>query len=153
MRPDPIAGRGTQLAILAGPRLSAARALLESAGLPSEDLTERHCEHFFYAGSADAPTALVGLEIFREVALLRSLAVAADQRGSGLGAVMLAHAEKAARDAGVKALFLLTTTAEAFFAKRGYERVPRDSAPSSIRNTREFSGICPASSAFMKRTL
>ena len=96
---------------------------------------------------------MVGLELFGEVALLRSLAVASSRRGSGLGSRLVAHAERHARDQGVQSLFLLTTTAEKFFLRRGYTRIPRDEAPAAIKGTREFSGICPASSAFMVKNL
>jgi len=136
-----------------GPSLPAAIALLESARLPTEDLSAAHVEHFFFAGPADAPTGLVGLEIFGEVGLLRSLVVAPASRESGLGSALVNHAEEYARRHGVRVLYLLTTTAESFFAGRGYLRAARESAPESIRSTREFSGLCPASSAFMSRTL
>jgi len=135
------------------PTLGAAVALLQSAQLPTEDLSAAHIEHFFFAGPADAPTGLVGLEIFGEVALLRSLVVAPAHRGSGEGTTLLSHAEQYARNRGVRDVYLLTTTAERFFAKHGYQRAPRESAPPAIRSTREFAGICPASSAFMSRRL
>jgi amino-acid N-acetyltransferase len=139
--------------IIARPRLSAVVALLSSAQLPSGDLTERHCEHFFYTGAADAPDGLVGLELFGDVALLRSLVVDGAQRRGGAGSRLLAHAEAHARAHGVRQLFLLTTTAEEFFARRGFVRAAREIAPPAIRATREFSGICPASSAFMFKQL
>ena len=139
--------------ILARPGLSGAKALLASAGLPTEDLTEQHCEHFFYLGSTDAPSGLIGLEILGDVALLRSLVVDPGARGRGAGSALVVRAEQAARDAGVGTIYLLTTTAESFFARRGYQRTPRESAPSAIRATREFAGLCPSSSAFMIRTL
>ncbi len=135
------------------PALSAAVGLLAAAGLPTEDLTERHCEHFFFTGAAAQPDALVGLELYGDVALLRSLAVTEPRRNSGAGSRLLAHAERYAQGRGVKRLYLLTTTEEAFFAKRGYLRADRDAAPDAIRATREFSGICPASSAFMVKQL
>jgi amino-acid N-acetyltransferase len=142
-----------QLIIASRPSLGAAVQLLAAAQLPTEDLTAAHCEHFFFAGSPSEPTGLVGLELFGNVALLRSLVVAPDRRGTGEGALLLRHAEDHARAQGVGTLYLLTTTAESFFSKHGYQRVPRDAAPDAIRATREFSGICPASSAFMMRQL
>jgi len=135
------------------PSLEAAVALLGSAGLPTEDLTPAHCDNFFFAGPANAPTGLVGLELFGDVALLRSLVVGAGHRGAGTGAALLEFAEDQARARGVRTIYLLTTTAEDFFARRRYARVARDSAPAAIRSTREFSGMCPASSAFMSREL
>ncbi len=127
--------------------------MLADARLPTEDLTEAHCDHFFFAGPANRPTGLVGLELLGDVALLRSLVVTAEKRGQGAGKALLDHAEHYARDRGVRQLYLLTTTAEAFFAKHGYLRVARDAAPPAIRATREFAGLCPASRAFMIRQL
>jgi amino-acid N-acetyltransferase len=139
--------------IVPRPSLQAAIALLEAAKLPTADLTAAHCEHFFYTGPAQAPTGLVGLELFGETALLRSLVVSPERRGTGAGTALLRHAEQIARASGARELYLLTTTAEAFFARHGYESRARDAAPAAIRATREFSGICPASSAFMCRVL
>jgi protein-tyrosine-phosphatase/N-acetylglutamate synthase-like GNAT family acetyltransferase len=137
----------------ARPPLAAAVQLLQKAQLPTEDLTAAHCENFFFAGPASEPTGLVGLEIFGDVALLRSLVVTAERRGTGEGVALLRHAEDVARARGVRTLYLLTTTAESFFARQGYARVEREKAPPAIRATREFSAICPASSAFMSRQL
>ena len=135
------------------PNLAAAVALLASANLPTRDLTESHCEHFFFSGPRETPNGLVGLELFGDVALLRSLVVADGLRGTGAGSRLLDHAEQHARAAGVRSLYLLTTTAEKFFARRGYVPAARESAPAVIRATREFAGICPASSAFMVKRL
>lgn len=140
-------------AILPNPALTTVVRLLAAAQLPTEDLTAAHCQHFFYAESSGTATGLVGLELFGDVALLRSLVVAPQRRGMGEGKALLQCAEDHARASGVHSLYLLTTTAERFFAKHGYRRIPRDSAPACIRNTREFAGICPASSAFMIRDL
>ena len=54
---------------------------------------------------------------------------------------------------GVRSIYLLTTTAEAFFNRLGYERMGRSRAPSSIKRTREFAGLCPVSSVFMVKAL
>jgi amino-acid N-acetyltransferase len=135
------------------PSLAAAKALLAAADLPVADLTDSHCEHFFYWGPPTAPTGLVGLELFGDVALLRSLVVSPETRSSGMGTALVRHAENHALSQGVRTLFLLTTTAEGFFARLGYSRVARGAAPPAIRATREFAGICPSSSAFMSKQL
>jgi amino-acid N-acetyltransferase len=143
----------SNITISAGPRAQAAVTLLRAAGLPTEDLAGMSLEHFFFAGPAEAPTGLVGLEMFGDVALLRSLVVAEPLRGSGAGSALLDHAERHARGRGVKVVYLLTTTADAFFTRRGYEHAARDSAPAAIRATREFSALCPSSAAFMSRQI
>jgi len=128
-------------------------ALLEAEGLPASDLTDTHLEHFFFTGTDDAPSALVGLEIYGEAALLRSLVVSAAARTKGLGSALVLHAEEYAAAHQVRALYLLTTTAEPYFEHRGYRRIDRSQAPPPIQSTREFASLCPASSAFMIKRL
>jgi amino-acid N-acetyltransferase len=135
------------------PTQSGILALLEAEGLPASDLTEGHLQHFFFTGTDGAPSALVGLEIFGEGAWLRSLVVSAIARTQGLGSAPVEHAEEYAAARQVRALYLLTATAEAFFTHRGYKRIDRVQAPSSIQSTREFASLCPASSAFMIKRL
>jgi amino-acid N-acetyltransferase len=139
--------------IFANPDEFAVKQLLSESGLPIEDITAHHLDHFFGCGSGLELEGLVGLELYGDVALLRSLAVASSRRGSGVGSGLVVHAEHHARDQGVQSLYLLTTTAEQFFLRRGYARIPRENAPAAIKSTSEFSGICPTSSAFMVKYL
>ena len=142
-----------RVAITARPPLAAAVALLQVAELPIEDLTDSHLEHFFMAGEPESPVGVVGLELFGRDTLLRSLVVDPRIRATGIGSRLVEHAEAYARDRGAEAIYLLTTTAEVFFSKRGYARTERSTAPESIRGTREFASLCPASSAFMVKHL
>ena len=135
------------------PPQSSVVALLEAEGLPASDLTEAHLQHFFFIGTDGTPSALVGLEIYGRDALLRSLVVSATARTQGLGSALVLHAEQYAAAHEVRALYLLTTTAESFFEHRGYRRIDRANAPSAIQSTREFASLCPASSAFMIKRL
>jgi amino-acid N-acetyltransferase len=139
--------------IFANPDESAVKKLLSESDLPVADIVGQHLQHFFGCGSDLKLEGLVGLELYGEVALLRSLAVASSRRSAGLGSRLVAHAERHAQDQGVKSLYLLTTTAEAFFQRRGYARIPRENAPAAIKDTKEFAGICPVSSAFMVKKL
>lgn len=134
------------------PSLQAVVALLKAVGLPSSDLTEPLLEHFLFSGPRDAPTGLVGLELYDRVALLRSLAVRPDGQRSGLGSALLEQAEGYAYAHGVRSLYLLTTTAERFFAGRGYRAASRESCPAAIRSTSQFASLCPASSALLVKT-
>jgi amino-acid N-acetyltransferase len=135
------------------PPLSTALALLQTQGLPVSDITDERLEHFFFIGSDGSPVGLVGLEIYGADALLRSLAVGASARTQGLGAALVRHAENYASALNVRAVYLLTMTAEAFFERRGYRRVDRTEAPPAIQSTREFASLCPTSSAFMVKRL
>jgi amino-acid N-acetyltransferase len=135
------------------PPRATAVALLEAQGLPVSDITDEHLEHFFYVGSDGSPIGLVGVEIYGTDALLRSLVVADTARTQGIGASLVQHAEDYATSHSVAAMYLLTTTAESFFERRGYRRVDRTQAPRAIQSTPEFASLCPASSAFMIKQL
>ena len=58
-----------------------------------------------------------------------------------------------ATESGIERLWLLTTTAEDFFAAIGFAPVAREAAPASIQATLEFRDLCPASATFMKLDL
>jgi len=105
------------------------------------------------AGAPESAVGLVGMELFSRHALLRSLVVDPKVRATGLGSRLVEHAEAHARAHGAESIYLLTTTAEGFFGARGYARTERSTAPESIRGTREFASLCPASSAFMIKHL
>ena len=142
-----------QFPILPNPPRIAASSLLLSQALPASDLTDAHMKYFYFCGDSTGPAALVGFELCGTDALLRSLVVSPELRARGMGKRLVAHAENEARALGATAMYLLTTTAEGFFARLGYTSVARDDAPEAIRATREFSSICPASSAFMTKKL
>jgi len=135
------------------PDVAAVEALLASCNLPSADLEARHFAHFFACGPAHALTGVVGLELYGSVALLRSLAVAPEARGQGLGKQLVAHMEAHAAAQGVSALYLLTDTAAPLFLSLGYAVTERAAAPAEIRGTRQFASQCPASAAFMVKRL
>ena len=54
-----------------------------------------------------------------------------------------------ARAEGVRALYLLTTTAAPYFHRAGFQVVARDQVPPEIRQSREFAHACPASAIVM----
>ena len=79
---------------------AALRALLAASALPVADLDGAAIE-FLVAADDDIVVGVVGLERFDDTALLRSLAVRADRRGSGLGDALVRAAEELARAQGV----------------------------------------------------
>lgn len=124
--------------------------LLERSGLPTSDLGTARPE-FIVATRGNQIIGTGALECFGSVALLRSLAVEAPWRGSGVGGLIVSELERYARDAGIGKLFLLTQTAGGFFAHRGYEVIDRTIAPKAVRDTAEFQSLCPASAVCMAK--
>jgi N-acetylglutamate synthase-like GNAT family acetyltransferase len=61
--------------------------------------------------------------------------------------------EEHARSEGVRELYLLTTTAEGFFAGLGYRSIPREQAEAVLAGTTQFSELCPASARCMVKTI
>ena len=133
--------------------LPALRALLTAAGLPTADLTATPRADFWGCHEGTHLIGVIGLEGYGAVALLRSLAVAPAWQGRSLGSALLAHAERVARQRGIAALYLLTATAEAFFTRRGYVRLPREAAPPILHPTAEFAALCPASAVCLMKAL
>jgi amino-acid N-acetyltransferase len=128
-------------------------ALLQSADLPTADLPESPGLQLFGIADGHGLIAVVGVERHGGVGLLRSLAVAEGKRGTGLGRALVRHAEAWAAGQGIDTLYLLTRHAAGFFARLGYVETPRAAAPAGIAATAEFSWLCPASAAFMRKAL
>lgn len=128
-------------------------ALLAAHHLPTSDLGDGSKARLFGCIDDGRLLGVVGLECFDGSALLRSLAVPEAGRGSGLGGALVAHAERTAAGQGIEAVYLLTETAEGFFERLGYRRGDRSHAPAAIAATTQFASLCPASSAFMAKSL
>jgi amino-acid N-acetyltransferase len=139
--------------IVPAPFTTQVRELLRASALPTEDLTGEPATQFYVSRSGDALVGVVGLELYGEAALLRSLAVARSVRGQGLGAALVRYAEEAASTQNARALYLLTTSVERFFVRLGYRNQDRRLAPESIASTQQFAALCPSSAAFMMKEL
>ncbi|MFT3915429.1 MAG: arsenic resistance N-acetyltransferase ArsN2 [Anaeromyxobacteraceae bacterium] len=121
----------------------AVRALLAASGLPSEDVSYG-AQLLLAAWDGATLAGVVALEGHGKDALLRSLAVAEPWRGRGVGSALTTRALERARKLHLRDLYLLTGTAEPFFAARGWRRVDRAAVPAPVRTSRQFEGLCPA---------
>lgn len=125
--------------------------LLQQQHLPVSDIDE---DKVLYLLKADERTiGTVGLEIFEDCALLRSVSVLKQEQGKGYGKYINEEIEKYVKEAGISCLYLLTTTAKDFFNKQGYCVINREDAPASVQQTAEFTGLCPSSAVVMKKKI
>ena len=136
----------------AGRHRETARVLLEEARLPTDILSALHGE-LWIARDADA-VAVGGFEFYGEDALLRSVAVDAAHRSTGLGSRLVDGLLAEAARRGVKRVWLLTETAEKFFQKKGFIRTERSAITSAgLLASAEFTHVCATSAVCMKKSL
>lgn len=127
-------------------------SLLVEAGLPTDGVAE-HFGSFLVVDEGGKILGVAGVELYGKNALLRSVVVATDAKGTGVGTRLTQRALDEAHSHGARAVYLLTTTAEAFFPRFGFERTTRDEVPDGVRASREFQGACPDSATVMRREL
>ena len=130
---------------------SAALDLLKKNNLPTEDISE--ATSMFVVEEQNTVTGTIALEYTGPDGLLRSLAVAEDHRQNGVGGELVSFIEAYAVRQGIQQLYLLTTTAEKFFAKRGYVVVERSAVSPFIENSSEFASVCPSTAVVMKKII
>jgi len=122
--------------------------LLASNQLPTADIDEKNITLF--VGLIDEKiVATIGVETYGNEALLRSLCVKDGFKNQKLGEKMLSHLLNFCSHENIQTVYLLTTTAEHYFTRYGFETITRDETPPSVQNTREFQSICPSSAIIM----
>ena len=126
--------------------------LLEASELPTVGVLQ-WLPHYLVAEVAGASiVGAGGLEFHAPDAVLRSLVVASGARGRGTGDSLVGRLIEVASTKGVRDLYLLTTTAEDYFRRRGFEVIGRNDVSDEASRSVEFQGACPDSAVVMKRT-
>jgi amino-acid N-acetyltransferase len=128
----------------------AVATLLRQLELPTDGMAE-WLEHFWVAEHQGQVVGVAGMERYGDSGLLRSVAVAAEWRGSGIGRTLVDRVLEEGRADGVRDVYLLTTTAEHYFPRLGFACIDRESVPAAVRASAEFTGACPASATAMRR--
>lgn len=132
--------------------LSAVQALLKSYQLPLDDL-EKHLATAVVAEDDGRLVATAALEVYGSEALLRSVAVAENQRRTGLGGQIVQAILELAHQQGISEVYLLTETAADYFPRFGFQPITRAEVAETVQQSAEFTTACPASAQAMKRTL
>ena len=132
--------------------LGGVERLLVASGLPTAGVAES-LRTFIVAESLGQIVGVVGLELCCEHALLRSTAVSPEWRDRGLGRRLVERIIAEAESRDLRALYLLTTTAEHYFPSFGFTKTTRDAVPAAVRATAEFESACPGSATVMRLEL
>jgi 4-nitrophenyl phosphatase len=141
-----------QLRAATGPDLPAIASLLHEGGLPAGAARER-VGRTVVAESDRRVIATAAWEPAGDVALVRSVAVAPEHRGTGAGLLVVAAALRQAARAGIRDVYLVTTDAEGFFARCGFRTIPRDEMPEAVANHKQITRECPATAPVMRLAL
>ena len=126
--------------------------LLQHSNLPVAGAKD-HLSNYLVATSEGRIVGMVGLEVYGDVGLLRSLAVAPIAKGTGVGAGLVRAILKKAEQQKLEAVYLLTTTAEGYFPRFGFERIARGDLDKRLAESEELRGACPATAVCMRLAL
>lgn len=123
--------------------------LLHTNKLPYEDIRLSNSLFLSYHDEDGRLIGSGGLEFYSQYALLRSVAVDPEMRGRSIGKHIVNDLLERAGDRAVNEVYLLTETAHDFFLKSGFADIKRDSVPSEVKVSSEFSSVCPVSASVM----
>jgi amino-acid N-acetyltransferase len=126
--------------------------LLAQHRLPTEGLRE-HLATTLVARQDGRIVGSAALELYPDGALLRSVAVAPALQRHRLGHELTEAAIRLAQERRAQAIYLLTTTAEQYFPKFGFEAITRADVPATVQTSVEFTSACPSMAVVMRRLL
>lgn len=126
--------------------------LLQGENLPVTDLPAS-LDNFFVTMENDKVIGAIGLELYTDCGLLRSMIVSRDHRNKNIASGLIRKLEEFARTSGINTMYLLTETADKYFERQGYQKINRDDVPEELKVSSEFSHLCPATAFLMKKEL
>ena len=129
--------------------LNEIKALLTSNDLPTAGVDD-HWKTFLVARDGDRIVGCGGAEAYQFAALIRSIAVDPHYRSHGLGRRLVRQLLDRLASHGLREFYLLTTTAEEYFKKRGFKPIDRDEVHPQLLSSREFQDACPESAVCMR---
>ena len=129
--------------------IDAIKRLLAQTELPIAGVDD-HWKTFIVARDGNRIVACGGSEAYQFAALIRSIAVEPEYRKHGLGRRLVRQLLDRLASRGLREFYLLTTTAEEYFRKRGFKTIDRDEVHPQLLSSREFQDACPDSAVCMR---
>jgi amino-acid N-acetyltransferase len=127
------------------------RNLLSAFKLPLDGLEETKL--WVLELSNSEVVGVAGLELYGNQGLLRSVAVIKGMYNQGYGTFLSNYVIGEAKKSQIQDLFLLTTTAPAFFKKLGFKEESREKVVGNITNSVEFKSACPKTAILMRLSM
>ncbi len=126
--------------------------LLTAAGLPLPQPEDPPVTFLVLVAEGEL-LACAGYERYEGAALVRSVAVAEDRRGSGLGRRLIRAIMSELWGRRFPELWLVTLDAAGFFSEFGFAAMERAEVPASIQESPEFSMHLCGDGTWMRRRL
>lgn len=126
--------------------------LLSAEKLPVDDI-DRSLTNFFAAVDGNKIVGAIGLEVHGEYGLLRSMIVNSVYRNKGIAGKLVQRLFEQAQSLSLREIYLLTETAEKYFINKDFKPVSRDNVPEAIKQSQEFSHVCPSTAVVMKKEI
>ena len=145
-------GPTTTIEPASGGDLEDVRAILSAALLPSKQVGRRN-QRFIVAREMGRIIGCAGLEVYGDLGQARSVAVDWTRRNAGLGTRLHERLLHEALAAGVRTLYVVTSTAQDFFGQHGYTPVKAESLPAPVRQSEEFCTLGTADAVAMSRAV
>jgi amino-acid N-acetyltransferase len=125
----------------AGPDdVPAIEQLLSAASLPPLQVKE-FVDTFWVLEQNGDVCGAAGIELYGDVAHLRSVVIAPSLRGTGEGDRLVREALTFAQQNGVRRVYLFTMTAAPFFARYGFQPLAMDDFEPAARESWQFVGL------------
>jgi len=123
-------------------------SLLSGFKLPLDGLEETKL-WLLESGNGEV-LGVAGLELYGNQGLLRSVAVTQGIQNQGVGTALANFVISETKKSQVQDLFLITTTAPAFFKKLGFKEESREQVVGSSTNSVEFISACPKTAILLR---
>ncbi|MEL6537569.1 MAG: arsenic resistance N-acetyltransferase ArsN2 [Bacteroidota bacterium] len=122
--------------------------LLAASGLPNDDIDEIEIT-FWGVILEERVIAVIGLQVYGNSGLLRSLTVDVNHRNQSWAEDLIKELLKHCQILQLETIYLLTTTAKKYFQHRGFLEISREHVPADIKKSQEFSELCPQDATTM----
>lgn len=140
----------TSIGPACGGDLDGIKRLLVASLLPSRDVGGAS-QRFIVASEGGRLLGCAGLQVEGQDGLVRSMAVHWTRRNAGLGSRLHRRLLFEAVLAGVRTLYVVTTTAEDFFAGHGFRKVAAKEVPPGLQASEEYTAFVPGGGTVMAR--
>lgn len=120
--------------------IPAIESLLKAEWLPPMAIAE-FLDSFWVLETGGRVAGCAGIEIYGEAAVLRSVVVSPELRGTGEGRRLVTVGLDYARQHGAKRVYLFTMHASPFFARYGFEPVTTGEFEPTVRESWQYIGL------------